>query len=76
MIAKISALKVALEMRKTQILMNKPAYLGLSTLELSKRVMHEFWYEFYYVKPKYYENAKLYYMDTDSFIVLIIFIKT
>ena len=37
-------------MRKTQILMNKPVYLGLSILDLSKTVMHEFWYD--YVKPK------------------------
>ena len=29
--------------------------------------MYEFW--FAYVKPKYRENAKLCYMDTDSFIV-------
>ena len=31
--------------------------------------MYEFWYD--YVKPKYGENAKLCYMDTDSFIVHI-----
>ena len=24
--------------------MNKPVYLGLSVLDLSKTVMHEFWY--------------------------------
>ena len=54
-------------MRKTQILMNKPVYLGLSILELSKIVMCEFCYD--YVKPKYGEKAKLYYMDTNSFIV-------
>ena len=54
-------------MRKTQILMNKPVYLGLSILDLSKTVMYEFWYD--YVKPKYGENAELCYMDTDSFIV-------
>ena len=54
-------------MRKTQILMNKPVYLGLSILDLSKTVIYEFWYD--YVKPKYGENAKLCYMDTDSFIV-------
>ena len=47
--------------------MNKPAYLGLSILDLSKTVMYEFWFD--YVKPKYGENAKLCYMDTDTFIV-------
>ena len=55
-----------IEMGKTQILMNKPVYLGLSILDLSKTVMNEFWYD--YVKPKYGENAKLCYMDTHSFI--------
>ena len=58
---------LAIEMRKTHIIMNKPVYLGLSILDLSKTVMYEFWYD--YVKPKYGENAKLCYMDTDSFIV-------
>ena len=58
---------LAIEMRKTQILMNKPVYLVLSILDLSKTVTYEFWYES--VKPKYGENAKLCYMDTDSFIV-------
>ena len=56
-------------MRKTEILMNKPVYLGLSILELSKIVISEFWYD--YVKPKYCVKAKLCYMDTDSFIVYI-----
>ena len=54
-------------MRKTQIIINKPLYLGLSILDLTKTVMYEFWYD--YIKPKYGENAKLCYMDTDSFIV-------
>ena len=48
---------LAIEMRKTQILMNNPVYLGLSILDLSKTVMYKFWYD--YVKPKYGENAKL-----------------
>ena len=47
--------------------MNKPVYLGLSILELSKIVMYEFWYD--YVKPTYEEHTKLCYMDIDSFIV-------
>ena len=46
-------------MRKTQIFMNKPVYLGLSILDLSKTAMYEFWYG--YVKPKYGKNAKLLY---------------
>ena len=41
---------LAIEMKK-QVLMNKPAYLGLSILELSKILIYEVWYE--YVKPKY-----------------------
>ena len=49
--------------------MNKPVYLGLSILALSKILMYEFWYD--YVKLKYGEKAKLCYMDTDSFIVYI-----
>ena len=60
---------LAIEIIKTQILMNKPVYLGLSILDLSKTVMYELWYD--YVKPKYYENAKLCYMDKDSFIVYV-----
>ena len=54
-------------MRKTQILMSKLVYLGLSISNLSKTVMYELWYD--YVKPKYGENSKLCYMETDSFIV-------
>ena len=57
------------EMRKTQIIMNKLLHLVLSILDLNKIVMYEFWYD--YVKPKYSENAKLCYMDTDSFIVYV-----
>ena len=55
--------------KKTQILINKPVYLGLSILELSKILIYEFCH--YYVEPKYCENAKLCYMDTDTFIVYL-----
>ena len=36
---------LAIEMKKMQILMNKPAYLGLSILELSKILIYESWYD-------------------------------
>ena len=52
-----------------QILINKPVYLGLTILELSNILMHEFSYD--YVKSKCGEKAKLCYMDTESFIVYI-----
>ena len=34
---------LAIELRKTQILMNKPVYLGLLIFDLSKTVTYEFW---------------------------------
>ena len=52
-------------MKKTKVKMNKPVYLCLSILEVSKTLMYEFWYD--YIKPKYDDNVKLCYMDTDSF---------
>ena len=54
-----------IEMKKTKVKMNKPIYLGLSILEISKILMYEFWYD--YMKPKYNDNVRLCYMDTDSF---------
>ena len=56
-----------IEMKKTKVKMNKPIYLGLSILEISKILMYEFWYD--YMKLKYDNNVKLCYMDTDSFII-------
>ena len=56
-------------MIKTKVKMNKLIYLGLSILEISKILMYEFWYD--YMKPKYNDNVKLCYMDTDSFITNI-----
>ena len=60
---------VAIEMKKTKVKRNKPVYLDLSRLEISKTLMYKFWY--LYVKPKYQDNAKLCYMDTNSFIIYI-----
>ena len=51
-----------IEMKNTKVKMNKPIYLGLSMI-----LMYEFWCD--YMKPKYDNNVKLCYMDTDSFIM-------
>ena len=58
-----------IEMKKTKVKMIKPIYLGLSILEISKILMYEFWYD--YMKPRYNDDVKLCYMDTDSFVMHI-----
>ena len=50
--------------------MNKPVYLGMSILDISKMLMYKFWYDF--IKPKYEDRAKICYADTDSFNIHII----
>ena len=59
---------LVIEIEKTQILI-KTKYLGIATLELRKILMYRVWYD--YVKPRYGEEAKMCYMNTDSFIVYI-----
>ena len=58
-----------MEMKKTEVKMNKPIYLGQAILDISKTLMYEFWYD--YIKPKYGDKARLCYMDTDSFVMNI-----
>ena len=55
--------------KKSKVKMNKPVSLGFSILGISKTLIYEFWYD--YIKPKYQDNAKLFYMNTDSFIIQI-----
>ena len=58
---------MAIEMRKTRVLMDKPILVGQAILDKSKKLVYEFYYE--YLKLKYREKVKLCYMDTDSFIL-------
>ena len=53
------------EMKRTKVKMNKPIYLGLPILDISKILTYKFWYD--HMKPKYNDNVKLCYMATDSF---------
>ena len=38
-------------MKKTRVKMNKPLYLGMSILDISKTLMYKFWYDSF--KQKY-----------------------
>ena len=58
---------LAIEMKKTITKANKPTYLGLAILSLSKIRMYEYWYDD--MQPKYGDRIKLCYMDTNSFIM-------
>ena len=58
-----------MEMKKAEVKMNKPIYLGQAILDISKTLMYEFWCD--YIKPKYKDEAKLCYVDIDSFIIKI-----
>ena len=60
---------IAIELRKTKVYMNKPIYIGQAVLDISKTLMHIFFYD--YLKPKYGDKVKLCYMNTDSFIFYV-----
>ena len=55
---------VAIRTNKVTLTLNKPAYIGMCILELSKLLMCEFHYD--YIKNKYGNNSRLLFTATDS----------
>ena len=57
---------VGVEKRKPKLKLDKPIFIGMSILDLSKQHMYKFYYDV--MKPKYGDNIRMVYTDTDSFV--------
>ena len=64
MLHKIFDNNLAIRKSKLALKLNKPAYIGVCILDLSKVLIYEFHYD--YIKDKYDNKSKLLLKDTDS----------
>ena len=61
--------QVGIQNRKERVLLNKPIYVGMAILDMSKVLMFDYYYN--HLKKLYGENVRLLYTDTDSLIVKV-----
>ena len=59
----------AIQVHKSRLVLNRPVYVGMSILDLSKHLMYDFYYN--QMKTKYGERCQLLYTDTDSLLLEI-----
>ena len=59
----------ALHMHKSRRVLNRPVYVGMSILDLSKHLMYDFYYN--HLKTQYRAHCQLLYTDTDSLLLEI-----
>ncbi|KYN06789.1 hypothetical protein ALC62_02255, partial [Cyphomyrmex costatus] len=57
---------IAVELRKLEVKFNKPIYVGMCIVDISKVCLYEFHHE--YMVPMFKEKCKIMYTDTDSLI--------
>lgn len=57
---------VAVEMRKLEVKFDRPIYVGMCILDISKVCLYEFHHD--YMAPLYRDKCKIMYTDTDSLI--------
>ena len=60
---------VGVEKDFATVKLDKPIYMGMSILDYSKIHMYSFYYDV--LKPKYNDNIKLVYTDTDSYVIKV-----
>ena len=58
---------IGVQSNRTKVVLNKPIYVGMSILDLSKTLMYDFYYN--HLKVMYGSDVRLLYTDTDSLVL-------